>query len=179
MFIYWSPLFYNWKDRRDFLKVVEKFSVQSIERFKKLVVFDYSPSSQAPSSSLPAPPPTHPPSGYAIPSMKSWKKRVMNLGQANCVRAVFDFSPTGKLYGGSGGIYWLHRCCIHHCEGKADKDSDQRAIEVLLEVFPKALPAILKRLIDAFNCQQRPAKFGKRLTVFLREALQDGLKEGL
>lgn len=59
MFIYWAPILYNWKDRRDFLNVVEKFSLQSIEDFKKLVVYDASSFSQAALS-------THPSSGYSI-----------------------------------------------------------------------------------------------------------------
>lgn len=150
MFIYCPLILYNSKDRRVFLNVVEKFSLQSIEDFKKLVVYDASSSSQAALS-------THSSFGYSIPTMKSWKNGYRICHKPTLCMQCITIRTILKRYKGSSGIYWLNRCCLNHYEGDAHKDYDQKATKDMLILFPRALPAIFNRLIVAFKSQPPPA----------------------
>ncbi|KAI8536971.1 hypothetical protein RHMOL_Rhmol10G0298500 [Rhododendron molle] len=155
VFIYWAPIFYNWRDRRDFLNIVEKFSLQDIQTFKNILVYD------------------HRVRGCwqrAIPSMRMWANRVPTSSTSfvNPLRVVYEFDNIPTVYGNSGGIYQFHRNCLHHYVGTPGKDCDQGAMEDLLNVFPDALPAIFKALIDKFHHRNCP-RFRKSLTTFLTE----------
>lgn len=69
IFVYWAPIFHNWEDRRDFIRIVEKFSVQEFEVFEKLVILDKGKQ-------------------CAIPQMKNWMTRMDRMGEDNPLKKL-------------------------------------------------------------------------------------------
>lgn len=168
-YIYWAPIFYNWQDRRDFLNIVEKFSLQNFYEFRDILIF-YARKTRR--------------TIHAIPSMIDWADKVPKPS-SNELRQVFGYThglsqsngqsnQTSKAYENSGGIYWFHRNCLHHYRGVGD----QRVMEDLLYVFPDAIPEIFKALIDKFHKHKHPTfqyVLHKRIILCMYSYLKEGI----
>ncbi|XP_058201482.1 uncharacterized protein LOC131316199 [Rhododendron vialii] len=162
MFIYWAPIFHDWRDRRDFVKLIEKFSLQSFNKFEQLLIFDSKADSNAkvPGKVF----------SYAIPELRGWMTKIEQPGVKSELVRLYNDGSRGRAYQDSGGIYWLHRCGLYYYRSEGSRDSEQAAMEDLLSAFPNAIPMIMKALIRIFG-GGKVKNFRKNLEFYLEKGL--------